>query len=678
MALCDIYNIIEKHCDNDIKPSIIENYIENYLNSDIKILYQGYLEQIIFFNNIPIKQEDLSNLIKNYVVQRKNNIKGFIKKDIFELKNLTKFLNDIITKIKFIEDTFQKTLNHNDIKLMDIIITQIDNIIFSDSIILLYIEGELMSFNHDFKELLQFIKNNNIKIIKSFGDMYKKQIINMDDLPLPLNIRRIQKVNNIIKYYNKINSFYKFMKEDISEINIPIFKLILENIIEIIKLNSLYEIEYTFNNIFYFISNIKNINVNEPLIVSIVQEIIDKCSQPINNINDINQIIRFGKYIELLIKKTKSFHNYNNIYIYRIKKPILDYLKEETILINFLVENINNSIIKNHLNDAKYCLTLINNIKNIDIFISMYNDSLRKRLMYYINLPNLPEFINYINNESILINCISMNNKNIICSIINKFNKIINDTKDSFHNNIVFNKLSKKLLDTRLSVITTSYNLWDINQSEGIINTNLIQHTQLGKYLKYYELYYIERNKNKIINWFPHFGEMTITYLNQKIKMLPIQFIIIEMFNDIDELPINTIINSDILKSYPEKFKMDILNSIIISELFIVNKDLIILSKSNSIKTDLIEIFMNTSEYPDIWAQEKQNELIYSRKEIINTVISHLLKIKSETKENLFSLVSDKITLFKLEDKLYNESLDYLIKMDYIKLSDDKFEKLLF
>jgi len=286
--------------------------------------------------------------------------------------------------------------------------------------------------------------------------------------------------------------------------------------------------------------------------------------------------------------------------------------------------------------------------------------------------------MNYINNESNLINIISINNKNINCSIIHKLSKIINDTKDSFHNNIVFNKLSKKLLDAQLSVITTSYNIWDINQSEGIINTNLIQNTQLGKYLKYYELYYIGKNKNKIINWFPHFGEITITYLNQKINMLPIQFIIIEMFNDTDELPINTIINSDILKSYSEKFRMDIINSIIISELFIVNKDLIILSKSNSIKTNLIEIFMNTSEYPDIWAQEKQNELIYSRKEIINTVISHLLKIKSETKENLFLLVSNKITLFKLEDKLYNESLKYLIEMDYIKLSDDKFEKLLF
>lgn len=676
MTLCDIYNMIENHCYEEIKSSVIENYIENYLNSDMKIIFQGYLEQAIYFNKILITKDELSNLIKNYVIQRKNNIKSFIKKGMFELKNLTKFLKDTVIKIKFLEDTIKDA----EINLMEIMITQIDNIIFSDSIILLYIEEQLMTFNYDFKELLEFIKNNNIKIIKSFGDMYKKQIINMDELPLPLNIRRIQKLNNIIKYYNKINSFYKFMKDSITDINVPIFKLILENLIEIVKLNSLYEIEHTFNNILHFISNIKNnnFNVNESLITTLTSEIINKCSQPIKDINDINQIIRFGKYIKLLSQNIKLYNTYNNIFVIKIKKPILDYFKDEKKLIIFINENINNSIILNYMSDAKYCLTLINNIGNIDIFINIYTDFLKKRLMYYINISTLAEFMNNINNESNLINIIAVNNKNINCSILHKFNKLIDDTKYSYHNNIVFNKLSKKLLDVKMSVITTSYNIWDVSQTEGLININLIQHTQLGKYLKYYELYYIEKNQNKIINWFPHFGEMTITYINQKIKLLPIQFIILEMFNNVDELPINTIINSDILKSYSDKFKMDIINSIIISGLFIVNNDIIILSKSDSIKNDLIDIFMNTSKYPDIWAQEKQNELIYSRKEIINTVISHLLKIKPESKNDLFLLVSKNIKLFKLEEELYNESLKYLIDMDYIKLNDDKFEKLLF
>jgi hypothetical protein len=63
---------------------------------------------------------------------------------------------------------------------------------------------------------------------------------------------------------------------------------------------------------------------------------------------------------------------------------------------------------------------------------------------------------------------------------------------------------------------------------------------ELGKYLKYYELYYVEKyKKERILNWFPHFGEINITYLDKNFKMLPIQFMIVEMFTNIDEININ-------------------------------------------------------------------------------------------------------------------------------------------
>jgi hypothetical protein len=62
---------------------------------------------------------------------------------------------------------------------------------------------------------------------------------------------------------------------------------------------------------------------------------------------------------------------------------------------------------------------------------------------------------------------------------------------------------------------------------------NNIKDTQLGKYLKYYELYYIEKYNNlRIINWFPHFGEINITFMDKQIILLPIQFMILELFND--------------------------------------------------------------------------------------------------------------------------------------------------
>ena len=230
-------------------------------------------------------------------------------------------------------------------------------------------------------------------------------------------------------------------------------------------------------------------------------------------------------------------------------------------------------------------------------------------------------------------------------------------------------------------MITTSYNNWNINQSEGLIDTKILEQikdTQLGKYLKYYQLYYTGIHDNKrIINWFPHFGEISITYLDQTLLMLPIQFIIVEMFNEVDQLPFQDIINSKILVNYSEKFKTEIINSIIISGLFIMEDDNIILSKSIDIKNNLIEIFLNTSGFPQIWEQLKEQELAHSRDEIINTVINHTLKTCSKEKSELFSLVKKSIKLFKLEDDLFDKSLKYLIEMDYIKLNDlDEYEKI--
>ena len=160
--------------------------------------------------------------------------------------------------------------------------------------------------------------------------------------------------------------------------------------------------------------------------------------------------------------------------------------------------------------------------------------------------------------------------------------------------------------------------------------------------------------------------------------MLPIQFMILEMFNNVEQLPLQQIINSKILSNYSEKFKTDIINSIIISGLFIMVNENIILSQSKNIKNDLIDIFLNTSDYPNIWEQMKQKELTYSRDEIVNTVINHTLKTLSKSKSDLFPIIKEKIKLFKLEEEIYTKSLKYLVEMDYIKLNDnDEYEKII-
>lgn len=687
MSLYDKYSIIENHLkDENIKiiTSKIENYFENYLSSDIKVLVPEYIEQSIYFNKINLGdlKINIQLSIKNYLIQRRNNFRIFIKKEKLELSDITKFLKNFISKIQYINNIIN--IDHELIKYT---YSMLNNLIISDSIILIFIEEQVITFNKDIKELLLFIKkldcicfdNMFIKTIKLFGGMYKKKIINNESLPIPINYRRLQKLNNTIKYYHTINIFYYTFIKETSELNFTIFKLILEDLIEIIKNNSLEEIEYTFTKNCYFLINIKNYNFDEKqsLITNIADELIIRCSTA-NTLNDIKIILKFGKFSSEILK-TKVYNKYP-LFIAKMSQTIINFFKpdeNEHKVIHFINNFINESIINRNRYDAVTAVISSHELNNFDLFINSYYDLLVKRLTNNLSLK-ASEFEYIINIEKEMITYLTKIKKT---SLIYKVNKVINDIYTSYYENLEFNNLSNKLLSTNISVITTSYNNWTINQSEGLVDHNIIDQlkdTQFGKYLKYYELYYIEKyNNHRIINWFLHFGEISITYLDQPLKMLPIQFIIVEMFSKVDEILIHEIINSKLLINYSDKFKTDILNSIISSGLLIINDQKVILSKSNSIKNDLIEIFLNTSDYPNIWEKQKETELAHSRNEIINTVINHILKTCSKSKSELYSIVNKEIKLFKLDEELFEKSLKYLIEMDYIILNDkNEYEKL--
>ena len=689
MSLHDKYGIIENHLiyeNTKTATSKIENYFENYLNSDIKVLVPEYIEQCINFNKINLEdlKINIQSYIKNYLIQRRNNIRSSIKKEISNLSDITKFLKNFISKIQYINNIIN--IDHNLIKYS---YSMLNNLIISDSIILIFIEDQVTSFNKDVKELLSFIKkldqicfdNMYIRTIRLFGSIYKKKIINNEDLPIPINYRKLQKLNNTINYFKNINGFYyTFIKEYMFELNLPIFKLILENLIDIIKHNSLEEIEYTLVNYWHFLFNISRYNFDEKemFIMNISDELINRCSS-LETYQDIKIILKIDKFLSELIKIT--YYDKYILFIAKMSYSIINYFKpddRENKVIHFINNFIHDSIINNNKNAAMTAAIITNSFSNIDLFINSYYDLLVKRLTNKLSLSIATEFEYYINLEKEMITLFS---KIKNTSLLYKLNKVINDTFTSYYKNFEFNNLSNKLLNTPISVITTSYNNWAINQDEGLIDSkivNQIKDTQFGKYLKYYELYYIEKyNNHRIINWFPHFGEINITYLNQQLKMLPIQFMIVEMFNDVDQVLIHDIINSKILINYSEKFKTDILNSIIYSGLLIINDQTVILSKSNSIKNDLIEIFLNTSEYPNIWEKQKEIELAHSRNDVINTVINHIIKTCSKSKSELYSIVKKEIILFKLDEELFDKSLKYLIEMDYIILNEkNEYEKL--
>ena len=686
MTLHDKFDIIENHLQNEKTKKVedkIENFLENYLNSDIKVLVPDYIKQSIFFHKFIFNNElniNFQEYIKKHLIQHRNNFRSFIKKEMLKLSDITKFIKNYIFKIQKIQ-----TILNFDSDLVKYSYTMLNTLIITDSIILIFIEEQVTSFNKDIKELLLFVKkidsdNMYLNMIKLFGSIYKKKIMNDEYLPIPINYRRLQKLNNTIKYYHDIHLFYYSFKENITDLTLPIFKLILIDIIEIVKYNSLEEIEYVFNQNWKFILNVKTYKIDDKqeIILNLSNELINR-TYPLKTYQDIKTILKIGKFLLELIKNI-NFDKYS-LFMSKMSLTIIQFFdpdENEHKVINYINNYIHNLIVNREINDIKTAVDFTNSLENLDYFLDVYYEFLVKRLTTNLSLLNKDEFEIYITLEKDIINLLS---KIKNPKMIYKLNKVVSDTNISYFENLDFNSLSNKLLKTNISVMTSSYNNWGISHSEGLIDYKMVEEikdTQLGKYLKYYDLYYVDKyNKHRVINWFPHFGEITITYLSQQLKMLPIQFMIVELLTNTDEILINEIMKSKILINYSKKFKTDIINSIIYSGLFVINDQTIYLSKSKSIKNDLIEIFLNTSEYPSIWEKQKEIELSYSRNEIINTVINHTVKTCSKSKLDLYPIIQKEITLFKLNEEMFDKSLKYLIDMDYIILNEkNEYEKL--
>lgn len=703
MSLYDKFGIIENHLNNDDGKKIsskMEYYFENLLNSDIKVLMSDYVNQVIWFDGIQLEQfgENLELQIKNYLIQRRNNIRTFIKKDSYDISSLNKFIKTFITKIEYLNSMVKSS---ND-KLIKESINKLTNLIISDSLIMMFIEDTIIDFPKDkkdeIKNLLEITKtfqkydNQDTfnKMLNTFGNIYRKYLINLEELPLPENIRRVQKFNEILQNTKTIGEFYGLNKEDYGKMTTPVLSLLIESFINIISNNSIDDIEFVFENTW---SNFKKIILEnqyenkDESIKKISEQIIKLINRSIKKTEQTNifKIIYILKFVDSLFSTgSDSTSQYKEI----MNQHIGNILSSESLIEN-IHQNIDSMMKESKIDQVIIIISFVNNIKDKDLFVVKYNEYLIKRLMEKLSSfkfdsinDNLKDsFYSTIKQE-----------KHIADVLRNKFGdkllyktiKIINDTESSFEDNINFANIKIENHKNKLDVITTSYNNWDINQTEGIVNGNMVEqlakeNTIMGKHLKYYQKYYQLRYSNKrILNWFPHFGEVNIIYQNQKLKMLPIQFMVLEMFNDTNRLEIIKVTKAGFFANYAPKFIKDVITSLLSSGLLKLQDDYIILSTNGEFKSNLIEIFFNVSDYAGIWEQKRRDELAHDREEIVNTNINHFIKRQSMSRTELFDCVKKSIQVFELDERIFDKSIDYMCKMDYIKLSDGKYQKLVY
>jgi hypothetical protein len=728
--LIDKFNIIENHItdNHNIIISKLNNHIENELNSNTKMIDYNYINQLRWFNDISISDFLSDNYIKNILLEKRNTICQSIMKDNFDIIKLTNFIDNYISKLERINTIFlDNNIIINGLSLLE-------TYILNNQSILQFLEDNIIKMNKDNKKnFINFYRViNKIKLFSSniynsilniFTNSFIKNIMEIDNISLPENLKEIQLLDNYISYYNNIIFYYNF----IQEIKILAKQLVINtnnkffNIINSADIDTIlfllenYYIKFVkIFNIYNLYNDITN-NYNYYRLLNIIINIIDNC---VCN-NDIINIIKLSTCYNIIynniketIKTSKSDNFINNIkkinksafYNYKFNSSV----QNTDIILNNIVVKSNYDILIDFINTINgiynidnnediyningYTIIIIRNyIKEQDIFATKYYHKLIEKLTnslihFSSNNQLVDNTINkYIKNEMSKYKILFGDKEIEINNIYNKICKIINDTESSYNNIIGFNKEFKQFNNLNFSVMTISHNKWDINIEDGLLRKETVNKmdTHFSKLLDNYINFYENKNKingNKTLFFYPQYGEVVIQFMNQQFKMLPIQYLVLEMFENTNSIKLDTILEAEFFKNYSNKFKKDIINSFISANLFvnygdsITNDNIIILQTSGNFNNNLIDIYYNLSNYNEIIINKLNKEIIHNRIDIINCNINSLLKINSYNKDELYNLIKNKINLFIVKDDLIDKSIEYLIKNDYINISniDDK------
>lgn len=696
--LSDKFKIIENPIENLTKDEVnsdIDNYIENLLLSDEKIIHADFISAISFFHKDIDYTKLINKHLENYLKQKRLAIRNSIKKGNFDFDTLIKIIENFSEKIikMYHISSDELTKKNSYLQLFEQIISENSLIGFLKSelaiindnntkslSILIKKMKEITNYNPETKSYQWLLFLISSSLASTVEENFEKTY------PVPENYQKIMNISLNAEFCKKIYDYY-MLTMSIIDINV-----ILSSSVNLL----MQQIKYIFDNCSLNIINkiLKDNYYIFNIIVNKIDFIFD--GKPIKE-------LMTNKFFTIIDKKTKDFSSSN-----------LEALKEFTETFQIFEKIINNSgtireIINNKISlifssesTQDFLIELIHqNIigtkeKNVDI---LSNDILSNILGFCTSIKEKDKFIEKYNKYLItrmldepLITIEKMYLQNLIEKfgekLLLKTSKIITDTDNTLKDmknfkEILSEQSAKHLKD--LNVITSSYNNWDINQTEGVINSDLIKPilekdniSLLTKQLLCYQEFYEARYSNKRkLNWYPHFGEITFDYLEKEIKMLPIQFLIIEYVSQ-NKCDKEKIINANFLVNYNKDFKQSLISSLIFGGILKLNgDDVTLVDNSELISSDFINIFFTTTNYGNIWEQKRKEELIMNRQDVISAQINHFVKQKPMDKDELFKTVLLNIKIFELDSELFNKTIDKMIEYDYIKLEDNMVVKLL-
>lgn len=683
--LYDKFNIIENPKDfnkEDIIP-LVDNYLENLLFCDEKIIHQDFFLSLSYYNIEKVGYIELiSKHLENYLKQKRQSIRTNIKKGNFDMDTLIKLIENYSDKLKKIYQI------SNNLEIIKIASSQLYEQIILENSLTGFLKSELSTTDEvKIKSIFLLIDkmidinnaNSETKAYQWFLFLISSALSSTVEenfnktFPVPQNYQDILNFSTNANFCLNIYNIYK-KSPAIKELNIILcssIKILIEKL-----------------NIIFDTCNLNQINKIMKSNFSMIDIIVNKLNLPIEN-KTAKEIIT-NKFFIIIDNQIKKINDTNFVLLKELTEcfqtfdPIINNSgTTRDIIMNKIAQIFSTDITQNYLIEIIHKNIIININENHDVFINL--------LGFCSNIHDKDKFIDKYNRFLILrmINNPNMNvEKMYLHILIERFgekllfktNKIINDTEYSIADINNYKKLID-FQDIKFNMITTSYNNWDINQQEGLVNINNENETfinsklltYLHSYQAFYKLRYADKRK---LNWYLHFGEIVFEYLNKEIKMLPIQFIILEAAQQ-NTYTKEDLLNIPYLENYNLEFKQSLIASLLLGGILNINNNIISIS-SDTMALDYINIFFTTTNYSNIWEEKRQNELISTRKDVINTQINHFLKKSSLNKVDLFKKVSENIKVFKLDDELFDKSITFMIDNDYIKYNGDMMEKLLY
>ena len=675
---------------NDELISKLDNYFENlFLDSNQRIFHNDLIIQIIHFRKDIDVSEIILRHLDNYLKEKKLAIRNSIKKGNFEIDS---GLNNLI-KSYFDKINICSYFILDNKKIMSYGLSQLYHKIITDPSLLTFLIYELSS-----------LEKSNINSIKKLTTVMKKiSIVNPDtksyqwflfiiassiktimdkniNKTYPISNENYQQIINFkenLSLYQKVETFYSYVGIDIRIITDSITGIIWSSFIKIMNscssLELYYLIEYNKNILKTIIATDLNHSFTNQLFIFIILQ-----EEKHKNLINLKNFIKCFQTIHELVLPSGNSRD-------KINAKISEIFSNEDSQ-NVLLETINKTILTEKINNLYDILYFCSNIKNKDIFIEKYNRMLINRLLHK---PNI-----YIERKyyEVLYNIFGD-------KLLYKTNKILTDIEYTIEDKGNFIKLSDNIkkenkifqdsvgynynIVTVMNVVTSSYNNWDINYSEGIIPDNFVKKynndyillNMMYVYSEFYKLRY--KNKRKL-NWYPHFGEIIFDFNEIEFKMLPIQFILLEHIYKVTIISKNELINFQIFSGYNEHFKKSIVSSLLLGGIIILEDDNIkINSNTSKIASNYIDLFFTSSSYADIWSVNREKELILSREEVLSSCINHFLKKESLEKIELMFKIKKSMDLFEFTIDFLDNVIVDMCNKKYIKYNQEKLEKII-